>query len=182
MTNYCCRAPFCHSHWLTLRNEKVVAKGKGELITYWLEVKSKSAQPSEASSEQTGTDVDTAADADTKQGTALQAEKFDRLITWNAEILGQLLKKIIANRVDTENVVMDTASTTKPMDEVEEIITLPQAKKMKSEYDESLVIVPTEVTNELHAYVSSIAKMYNNNEFHCFEHVSGNLIDEMAFL
>jgi hypothetical protein len=173
------------SHWTTLRDEKVVAKGKGELVTYWLEVKpesygKKSAQTSDTSSVQNSPDVANARE----QVNALKAKKSDRLVDWNSEVMCQLLQKVIANRVGTASLLKMkdnndmanslekyTNSTTKPLDEVKECISFPHTKKMKSSHDKTVVAVSSEVANQLREYVSCIAEMYNNSEFHNFEHV-----------
>ena len=179
-----------YSHWLTLRDEKVVAKGKGELVTYWLEVKSeiggeKSAQTSETDSEP----INPYGFVDTTHESVIKAEKLDRLIDWNADILCQLLQKIISNRArtissskkkekcdGTDSVELFTTSATKPFDEIKEIISLPQAKNNNSDAAMTTITVSVEVTNQLREYVSCIAKLYKDNEFHSFEHVSEKII------
>ena len=169
-----------------MRDEKVVAKGKGELVTYWLEVKSdssgeKSTRGSDTGSERFCTNID----LDDK--IVLLLEKKNRLIDWNTDILRQLLQKIIANRSVTSTVLKSkhkddgayadgvdlvTSTYSKPFDEVKEIIALPQEKKIIYEQDDSMIIVSRDVLNQLSAYVSCIASLYKNNEFHNFEHVS----------
>ena len=164
-----------------MRDEKVVAKGKGELITYWLEVKSESdGEPSVPTSETASEQHSTYVVMDT-----MKTEKMDRLIDWNADILCQQLKKIIASRAGTSLLLQKRdksdgtnseelylSRNTKPVEEVKEIIALPKAKKLDSSHNETTITVSSDITDQLRQYVSCIATLYKNNEFHCFEHVS----------
>jgi hypothetical protein len=174
--------PLC-SHWLTLRDERVVAKGKGELVTYWLEVKSessgeKSSRHSETGSERFGKEL---IDKN-KTAAVLLSEKTNRLIDWNTDVLYRLLQQIIFRRggasskskqkTDGNSDELLALTCTNPFEEVKEIISLPQMKESNLPYDESMVKISIEVFDQLRNYVSCIANMYNKNEFHNFEHVS----------
>jgi hypothetical protein len=106
------------AHWCRLREDKVVAKGKGELKTYWLELKGDSALSSRS-----GTSVSASSDsiehkepiATLQQGstpTSLGAgsaghtrrtippiqDKNARLVCWNAEVLAKTLREVVARR------------------------------------------------------------------------------------
>ena len=131
------------SHWLVLRDEKVVAKGKGELVTYWLEVKTdssadKSSRRSETGSERFCANDDLGLIEQNKTVETLLSEKTNRLIDWNTDVLRQLLQQVIASRdlsmslpkkngdgISEEFLVLPVKN---PFDEVKEIIPLPQVK------------------------------------------------------
>ena len=96
-------------------------------------------------------------------------DRMKRLIDWNVEMLSQLMKEIGARRANipkSRRESMKTVSTkTIPLDEVREIIHLPEfdshnASKHLSPED---VALPLEVTKQLHHLVSAIASMYNEN-------------------
>jgi hypothetical protein len=182
------------SNWIHQREDKIIAKGKGELITYWLEIKSNNSgrQSSRSSDSATGSSDRS------KEGIEGQAvipekalklfdDKTERLIDWNSDVLCRLLQKILSSKeyAGTESsntVVADNDYNSEsiveigsnPFDEVKEIIALPQLKTTfhKNWSDGSDVHVPKNVADQLRDYVSHIAALYNDNKFHNFEHVS----------
>jgi class 3 adenylate cyclase len=169
-------------HWVAPREETVVAKGKGELQTYWLVTTKASNQ---ARSENASSETDGSGNYDEQNafGSAHDAtapvldEKTDRLVKWNVEVLASLLKKIIARRKDilntqesVRNMSFSKLATT-PLDEVQEIISMPVFKKCKNTESKEEDLIPT-VMNQLREYVSAIASMYRHNPFHNFEHAS----------
>lgn len=155
------------------RTNKVVAKGKGELTTFWLDT--------EAARN------DFALDASSNiTESELQDEKIDahgRLIEWNAQQLINLLKKIVAFRLKHEpkqSVGTESApshfslSDNKTyLEEVAEVIQLPKSDGVDAEeIDVSQVFLERVVEDEVRMLVSRVAAMYNNNPFHNFEHAS----------
>jgi class 3 adenylate cyclase len=169
-------------HWVVPREERVVAKGKGELQTYWLvTTKASNHTRSETASSETETTGDVVG---TVQPAAKDAiadtmtnEKTDRLVKWNVEVLAALLKKVVAHRKgavqpkeSTRNASFSKVTTT-PLDEVQEIIRMPVFKRGKGSQikEEDL---GTAVLEQLREYVSAIASMYRRNPFHNFEHAS----------
>jgi len=191
------------NEWLTLREEKVVAKGKGEMQTYWLalgENRSDATSSNMDSSAHGSSDDENTGDGDdraTENGStaAVKANGKDkakaafesktaRLIEWNLDVLLRLLKQIVARRkasglppygnTDVENSVQfgDEGQTT--IDEVAEIITLPNfnAKAAAMQENPESVNLPRQVVDQLYDYVSNIAAIYNDNPFHNFEHAS----------
>jgi hypothetical protein len=167
-------------HWVVPREEKVVAKGKGELQTYWLvttkasnHTRSETAS-SEASGEH-GESLVTEAVFDTTA--PLMDEKTDRLVQWNVEVLATLLKKVVARRQDmihTQEVARDVTfskTTTTPLDEVQEIIRMPVFKRCTGAEIKDVGLGDA-VLEQLREYVSAVASMYRNNPFHNFEHAS----------
>ena len=106
--------------WVTEREDKVHAKGKGELQTYWLQIKAGSSNgdaPSvgsglDASSIVKEEDVNEAVPQPEQRGASVSrlnnlqaltdkmamAAKSKRLVDWNTDILAKLLKQIMVRR------------------------------------------------------------------------------------
>jgi Adenylate and Guanylate cyclase catalytic domain len=108
-------------NWTKPRDDKVVAKGKGEMETFWLVAPRKHSHVSGTSDESagdsavvtlsaksshvedrpsTGNDVSTVFDKNLKEQKPLPA-KLQRLVRWNADVLLRLLKQIVARRSAT---------------------------------------------------------------------------------
>jgi hypothetical protein len=164
-----------------------VAKGKGELNTYWLETTSNSRAGSSRSSDSATDSGNSIHDMEADDGDVgaqrvsivkrapkQLSGKTERLIDWNVDVLLRLLQQIVARRdvtfqpFDLDDTVKP--KTTNPFDEVKEIIALPEYKERKQR-DPSEVIIPEGVVAQLRDYVSQIAMLYNENPFHNFEHV-----------
>ena len=109
--------------WMVRRDDTVEAKGKGELVTYWLKLNSDriGAPSTVASSEWGGTEGEASERAHTlsdlahaesyvgrqsSAGTAASRkklsskanQKIQRLVDWNSELLLPLLKRVVARR------------------------------------------------------------------------------------
>ena len=104
-------------HWIKPREDKVFAKGKGMICTYWLNTKMKTSPSSrgcsgEVTSERQTIDYGSASAADEdsvhapatsnkeahdKQITDFNA-KITRLVKWNTDVLTRMLKQIVARR------------------------------------------------------------------------------------
>jgi hypothetical protein len=176
-------------HWVKPRDELVEAKGKGKMQTYW--VNPKKANGSFVSSTNTNESDDS---------TGENADHIRRLVDWNADILGQLLRLVIAKRnasdvkqngcmrggkaratrtdvpttIGRENSSRNQECRGNVLDEVKEIIDLPKFDAAAAHYREDLASIELKPTilAQLHEYVSCIAAMYNRNPFHNFEHAS----------
>jgi hypothetical protein len=186
------------SNWIRQREDKINAKGKGELITFWLEMKSNSSGCQSSHSSESGRGSSHLSEESNAGQTVipqmalkLYADKTERLIDWNSDVLCRLLQKILSTRECTgtespNTVVADNDYNSKsivelesnPFDEVKEIIALPQLKTTfhKNPSDGSDVLVPKNVADQLRDYVSHIAALYNDNKFHNFEHVSTSIV------
>ena len=187
------------SQWIRARQETVVAKGKGELQTYWLLPKYESAPSTHTPSESgmsDGSNLDimdvfNAANADGSSEHGPDAieiynEKIQRLVDYNVDIMTQTLKKIIAQRSKAGGVKSADAKTKKAisklegllghvgpcLEEVVEVIELPKFDAAAYVEDASNVEIETDVLTELRNYVEIIASMYRNNPFHNFDHAS----------
>ena len=95
--------------WLALRNETILAKGKGELTTYWLFDKhfdrrgstcGSSTVSSETSYRSTGSAMHPNMSTNPK---ALANDRRGRLIDWNVDLFAGLIRKIVARRQSQKN-------------------------------------------------------------------------------
>jgi hypothetical protein len=110
----------------------------------------------------------------------LTDEKTARLIDWNVELLLRSLREVVARRqalsekTQTTKHCLSVAPGATVLDEVKEIITLPQfdAEAARQEREPEQIVLGPEVEIELHDYVATIAMMYRENPFHNFEHAS----------
>jgi hypothetical protein len=183
--------------WITKRDEKVVAKGKGEMQTYWLSPgeqgsdKASSHETASSHSESNASergDLEAEGTADGQvvmKSVAVNAGKQKRLIEWNVDVLLRLLKQIVARRracglsEHGSNCVESKVQFVEPgktvIDEVREIIVLPKfnAKAATKHEDPDSIVLPGEVVEQMYDYVANIASIYNDsNPFHNFEHAS----------
>ena len=106
-----------------------------------------------------------------------------RLISWNVEQLLGLLKQIVAYRLVSKSkshpTTIDTTTLmdvigTAPIDEVQEIITLPEFENTAYQQIDDIgdVVISPVVLEQLKAYVTWEASMYKSNPFHNFDHAS----------
>jgi hypothetical protein len=183
------------SHWVKPREEKIVAKGKGELQTYWLYLRNHSDRSSanehlssNGSSRDTDDDhdihINVVRDAmEDPKVKRLMGDKTSRLIDWNVDVLLRLLKTIVARRQASAVPKDSVSKLLKPLnsqvgktviDEVVEIVTLPDfdAKAARKQSDPEGITIDERVVEQLHEYVTNVAIMYNENPFHNFEHAS----------
>ena len=179
-------------HWLREREETVVAKGKGELSTFWLEMKAGSAKStrSTGSTSDEGSETEARTAATKLMQSSEDEAKMSRLVSWTTDVLARSLRAIVARRHATSQrpdpeAVLDMLEdrltgrnngkqTGTVIDEVQEVITLPQfdAKAAKRAKDPQSIELDKHVMEQLHDYVRTIAALYHNNPFHSFDHVS----------
>jgi len=168
--------------WLSQRKDIVVAKGKGALQTFWLNIDgSRDDNKSESgASDETHSIETTSEGRQTK--TRMLEEKTRRLIDWNVDVLKRLLKEIVAWRqasrkgIKTEFVPEEESDARGQtvIDEVSEIISLPQLNGAGATFKQNVdaVCLSEAAETQLDAFVSSIAALYRENPFHNFEHAS----------
>ncbi|KAG7341727.1 adenylate/guanylate cyclase with integral membrane sensor [Nitzschia inconspicua] len=146
--------------WLSPGGESVIAKGKGVMDTFWLDinrVKESKAQ----------TDTDSSNNA---------------LVDWNTESLLGLIKRIVAHRKGTKGSALtvpaaDAFGLPSPQtftNEVAEIIQLPRFEHASPEHllGADTVLIDDIVVTELRNLIQQVANLYNDNPFHNFEHAS----------
>ena len=168
-------------HWLELRSDIIVAKGKGALQTYWLTPDARGKVEESTPQEESGAEkLDPKTEAELKAKKAKEM-KEQRLVDWNCELLLQSLKKIVAQRNSEMKRRHSKSASSKygvkimekkvgdvgqALSEVQEIIALPEnAGKTSIEG----VDLGEEVPKQLRQYVALLASMYKENSFHCFE-------------
>jgi hypothetical protein len=182
------------SSWIQPREDKIFAKGKGELQTYWLAigVRSDTAFQNDTRSESTYT-VDHVHDVFPRRNSlstdvsgevdVATDDKTMRLVNWNVEVLSRLLKQIVARRSkmqtpsskrepDKEFVIARKGQTV--IDEVKEIINLPcfDAKSASRRQSIDAFELEPRIFDELRSFVTNVSFMYKDNPFHNFEHAS----------
>jgi len=183
--------------WVTERDDKINAKGKGELTTYWLSIKSSNTGSSKGSSNE-----DTSVSNDNSQNEAVRAEMaglsqyedgkipgFDaktlRLVDWNSDVLARLLRQVVARRLAKSKDTKENTKECSPalfkktdgttvLDEVQEIIHLPEfeAEVARRQVEADSVDLGEDVMLQLRGFVTIVATMYKDNPFHNFEHAS----------
>jgi hypothetical protein len=180
-------------HWCIPREDKVCAKGKGLLSTFWLQATSgRDGKPNLTSDMFLGTDTNSSVSSfDHLRDNAESNEKKNRIADWTVEVLACLLKEIGSRRKATnfrsdsrwrlysepvESATKKNApvkKNTSVIDEVEEIIMLPefnaQVARREQMLDASDVLLSQEVFDELRDYVLTIAALYNDNRKWCME-------------
>ena len=182
-------------HWVRAREDTVHAKGKGELSTFWLEIKGDMAISHSSTSSSQITKGDTELDADTRHGDLPATEEYReqnintlddqtmRLIQWTTEIIGQNLKEIAARRdaiaVEPESESLIEALEMESLqhehtvlEECSDVIALPKFHAPRKQRTSDSSELPPVVVNQLRDYVHTIAMMYRDNPFHNFQHAS----------
>jgi hypothetical protein len=172
--------------WIVARDDRVHAKGKGMLQTYFLEVSVKeesSLGPSFNSSDEETTNnltlvedtedfIQLAQQADAAKSTPLGSAKNFRLVEWNAEILLRHLKKIVAQRARAkhvfhvpakEDIFMHRKVGQIVIDEVKEVIDLPGCANVNVIDDAMDVKMDPVVVEQLREYMKEIGSRYHDN-------------------
>lgn len=169
--------------WLRRRADTIIAKGKGEMQTFWLVVSSREDSDQTEGSTRGSEGAEIEEIKSVAPVVASSDNKTNRLIEWNVEVLLRFLKQIEARRrllvknnpnrkadADENAIESDDHMV---IDEVREIITLPDdiVSDDITVSDQSVTLHPA-VAAELKDFVSSIATLYNDNPFHNYEHAS----------
>ena len=153
--------------WITPRDEMIVAKGKGQLKTYWL-LPDKQDTVSTFSSEDNNK-----IDRTVKDMMSSFSPLTGRTIKWHVDYLARLLKNIAAKRshqlTDTSREQLQLPPTTGTvLDEVQDSISLPEMNTRRDATPETIVLDSAVIT-QLHEFVATLACMYRNNGFHNFD-------------
>mmetsp|Transcript_5375 Transcript_5375/g.13548 ORF Transcript_5375/g.13548 Transcript_5375/m.13548 type:complete len:966 (+) Transcript_5375:122-3019(+) len=177
--------------WVSPREGKIVAKGKGEMQTFWL-----SASRSGSSSGSSGINAHRSSASATEMSSneseveAVQdsgstaadepnpgdANRTKRLCQWNEEVMRNILRQIVAQR-GSSGLGNGGASSLRPepsrtpLDEVREVIELGQYSGPPNRDTDSIEL-DNAILEQLGSFVSTIASMYKPNPFHSFEHAS----------
>jgi class 3 adenylate cyclase len=188
---------FGKSHWIKAREDRILVKGKGQMQTYWVQIKS---DPSafqkssgslnfnlERSHSECGSSFGNDSDIAESHVELVEnklSKKVLRLVDWNVDNLVRLLKEIVSRRnaactipdayEKIEALEADFLGRTEnTLSEVQEIITLPAFHPYPGKLQEyNSIEFEDVVLRQLHTYIEAIARMYNDNPFHNFEHAS----------
>jgi 3'5'-cyclic nucleotide phosphodiesterase len=187
------------AHWCRKREDSVSAKGKGVLSTFWLEVKGDYTQSTDSSSQGTdhlAADHDEARFIEDVDVSIVNTEDAKivrhlpdhvvRLAKWNADLLGRKLCVIVSQRAARkikgtpravmarlEREIMEHVKT--PLEEVLDAIKLPKSGAgvpMEETDGCPPVDLAPDVVEQLHSYLVTVALLYRDNPFHCFEHAT----------
>ncbi|KAL3912259.1 MAG: hypothetical protein SGILL_006953 [Bacillariaceae sp.] len=160
-----------YKEWLVPRSQSVVAKEKGVMGTFWLEINN-----------ETFTESCNSLGSPDERSVSVVSLQKDSLVDWNTESLLGLLKRIVAYRQQSRSSVLKVpprkafglGSNQTFTDEVAEIIHLPKANIASQDLlvQAEMVEIDPQVVAELRLLVRHISKMYNDNPFHNFEHAS----------
>lgn len=140
--------------WVTARSHRIVAKGKGEIQTYWLSISGASINSYDLVSDS----------LDNEQN----AKRFDRLVQWVTEGLGRLLKQIHGQRQSSRDYNLISSSLNSMyvpnstgltvLEEVREIIHMPSFQD-RDDLDIGDICLDERVEEQLATYVANIAVM-----------------------
>jgi hypothetical protein len=130
------------SHWVTPREDTVMANGKGELQTYWLSMHSSAGTASVGSGSTDNEDLLVEIDGPNIGPKNDFSSKEMRLIDWNVAVLLDPLNAVVKQRNSVQSAESSPNS------------------------------IEPEVVFQLQSYVTVIATMYRDNLFHNFEYAS----------
>ena len=180
------------SHWIRQREDLVDVKGKGSLQTYWLDFKGESKGASGDTGSEVLSEGESGAFTDESSSAMLEhsefkdqvtrfiggvgdgkghlSQKIERLVDWNVDILTAILKQIVAQR-ESNGIVADSdkrltqiekEAKNVPLDEVQEIIALPDFRRGRH-CDPENIRIDDKIVEQLHTFIVRIARMYQQN-------------------
>ena len=161
--------------WLQVREDRVHAKGKGDLETFFLKA---SGSDSKTSGTMDSTEFSfnnaSTSHAALDQMESLSSEKVSSLIRWNVEMLTRFLKEIVASRSDQTLEMSPSFDQLDmpqgiPLDEVVEVIEFPDSSLPPETTKLSTIALPPRAKRQLHDFVRNVAALYKSkNAFHNF--------------
>ena len=158
--------------WVTKRKDPVEVKGKGNMVTYWVEPDNRF-EPVDTESESENGSV---------PGAVLSRSRLQHLINFNVEVLENLLKDLVAHNLNaaatgrrsrTGETCAMPFDKTAPRDEIVEVIPIPKLQNHGRKHNPSDVQLPQTVRAQIRAFVSLLANNHSNeNPFHNFDHAT----------
>ena len=171
--------------WIVPRKEKIHAKGKGELQTYFLAIHGDISFSGNHASSSTLIDLEYSEEGTERGGMCDASTRFfvpetftrdqrdalktQRLVDYNVDILAKLLHQIVVRRaanppkmvtrIQRKNFRVQEGLV---LDEVKDIIALPQfdANTFKNHIDPNTLMLSPRIHTQLNSYVSKIAALY----------------------
>jgi hypothetical protein len=175
------------SHWLVQREEKILAKGKGKMQTFFVDT-NKMSRPYASSARSTCSGSELSPDSGHDVDFAELEQRRDRSTEWTVEIMAHHLRAMINARrekkiqpdpwEEIEELELSSYSafgiTSKSaINEVAQAIAFPEYKVGgKGTNIAPDIELDTTVLEELRCYVQTIASLYNENPFHNFDHAT----------
>lgn len=186
------------SQWISERSDKIVAKGKGEMTTYWVCVRNTDGDSKSFTSSGTGESSELSMDdafaciqslkssvlpsSTRKTCSKTLSGQHARLVAWNVELLSSLLASVVANRKIENKTLFRSSGSSEPMldqtagrmpfNEWSQAIDIPQISKRRESKTSTPVKLPEAVLSQLQHFVTAIALLHGNNPFHSFDHAS----------
>ena len=171
------------SHWLKARQDMVVAKGKGEMKTFWLDPTKKRRHTKSHKDIRVQQEISL---GNGQNGDGMSPgevpfdEKYARLIDWNVDVLLHHLARVISCRSRSPargslvNHSSEVALLPAAINDVAEVVALPPFDPDASRFRRARpdVSMLQQTRADLHEYVKRIALMYRDVPFHNFEHAS----------
>ena len=173
------------AHWLESRLEKIDVKGKGLMQTYMVDPRNGNALSISMHS------------GSVESGLAEAAHRNERMVYWVTDIMAKLLRQVVARReasyrtggrytaasgnasiasIDVSGLDSSTRSeaakfkkTGHVIEEVVEVIKIPEYDPTLQEVPESEITLRPEIMKQLREYVTEISSTYRENPFHNFE-------------
>ena len=166
--------------WFVPREEKVFAKGKGDLQTYWLNSVSGGPGTMSIGGLSSG---GSEADGGSEELHILnqRARRFERLTMWNTELLCKYLKLVVARRQASQKVETAPPNTLSlpqstvgntVRDHLSDVIPFPEYVAAEASNQPPPDSFDSKITGQIHLFVQRISAMYRENPFHNFEHAS----------
>ena len=168
------------SHWVSMRHDKVTAKGKGILNTFWLNAtcpdlvyRRNGANSTTDATSTTGSTSGAEADPTQSPPSTEFQDRNGGLVDWNAGVMRTVLLEIASYHRASTNQPASPASMRElekkymikhsTLSEVKEIVSLPKfdaaiAQAQASNQDE--MELGDEVTNQLRSYVHVLSTLY----------------------
>jgi class 3 adenylate cyclase len=180
-------------HWLTPRDSRVDAKGKGLMQTYWVYTKGDTAKSTAVTSSSGDAEELRRNSQDLGNVISVVSKSSNRDVDWTVEILMSFLKEVEARRqsIGANSDSMETIKAAErqiqesngvPFDEIKEFFHLPKYSASKAMVDPNAIQLESIVVSQLRDFVQCIAHTYHDNSFHNFEHASHVMLSVVKLL
>ena len=170
--------------WLVKRQDKVHAKGKGELQTWWLGKTSSSGTESTMGSDMThsadGSECEDSVENEIQVGDEIlnMNEKTHRIVSWICSEFLNVLERLAVSRIASNSfespvtVPLPQGMPSKiPLEEVSEVLSFFHDSNSKEGNED--IVLSQAVEDQMEVFVGTIAGMYPaSNAFHNFDHAA----------
>ena len=170
------------SHLVEMREDRVNAKGKGVLNTFWLKLDSPDLLFKGFASEgstQTGSTVSSVMLQKATLFPSTFVDKNQGLVDWNVNILKSSLVDVVAHRNASQvkpaspeaiqHLEKEYMKSRTSLKEVKEIVSLPEYNAAATSQIPNEIVLSEMVMGQLKLYIFNLSTMYKNNPFHNWE-------------